>query len=88
MDIGGWLRSLGLGKYEPVFIANAIDSDVLPVLTESDLEKLGVAMGDRKRLIKAIGAMVAALPDLSPREKLARISKKGKHPPNAVTSPS
>ena len=62
MDLGGWLRSLGLGKYEPIFIANAIDSDVLPALTESDLEKLGVIMGDRKRLINAIGAMVASSP--------------------------
>jgi class 3 adenylate cyclase/tetratricopeptide (TPR) repeat protein len=62
MDLGGWLQSLGLGKYEPIFIANAIDSDVLPALTESDLEKLGVIMGDRKRLIKAIGAMVANSP--------------------------
>ena len=60
MDLGSWLRSVGLGKYESVFIANAIDSDVLPVLTEGDLEKLGVAMGDRKRLIKAIGTMAAS----------------------------
>jgi hypothetical protein len=33
MNIGGWLRNLGLERYEPVFIENAIDSDVLPVLT-------------------------------------------------------
>ena len=30
MDVGGWLRERGLGRYEPVFIANAIDIDVLP----------------------------------------------------------
>ena len=62
MDVGGWLRNLGLGQYEPAFIANAIESDVLPELTEGDLEKLGIPMGDRKRLIKAIGAMVAGSP--------------------------
>jgi class 3 adenylate cyclase/tetratricopeptide (TPR) repeat protein len=62
MDIGGWLRSLGLGKYEPVFIANAIDIDVVSALTESDLEKLGIVLGDRKRLLAAIGAMVAGSP--------------------------
>jgi hypothetical protein len=42
MDVGGWLRNLGLGQYEPAFIANAIDTDVLPELTEVDLEKLGI----------------------------------------------
>jgi class 3 adenylate cyclase/tetratricopeptide (TPR) repeat protein len=62
MDLGDWLRNLGLGKYEPAFLDNAIDSDVLSELTESDLEKLGVAMGDRKRLLKAIAGMVAGPP--------------------------
>jgi predicted ATPase/class 3 adenylate cyclase len=57
MDVGDWLRSLGLGKYEQAFIANAIDSDVLPELTEIDLEKMGMPLGDRKRLMKAIRAM-------------------------------
>lgn len=51
MDVGGWLRNLGLERYEPVFVENAIDSDVLAELTEADLEKLGIALGDRKRLI-------------------------------------
>jgi class 3 adenylate cyclase/predicted ATPase/ABC-type transport system involved in cytochrome c biogenesis ATPase subunit len=59
MDVGGWLRDLGLGRYEPTFIENAIDSDVLPELTEGDLEKLGIPLGDRKRLIKAIRTMLA-----------------------------
>ena len=62
MDIGGWLRKLGLGQYAPAFIENAIDSDVLPELTEGDLEKLGIPLGDRKRLIKAIREMHAGSP--------------------------
>ena len=62
MDVGGWLRSMGLGRYEPAFIENAIDSDVLPELTEADLEKLGIPLGDRKRLIKAIRTMLAGSP--------------------------
>src|SRR6516165_10089826 len=56
MDVGEWLRNLGLGKYEPEFIENAIDLDVLPELTEDDLEKLGMPLGDRKRFIRAIKA--------------------------------
>jgi predicted ATPase/class 3 adenylate cyclase len=62
MDVGEWLRKLGLGRYERVFIENAIDSDVLRELTEDDLEKLGLALGDRKRVIKAIRAMPAGSP--------------------------
>jgi class 3 adenylate cyclase/tetratricopeptide (TPR) repeat protein len=62
MDVGGWLRNLGFGRYEPAFAKNAIDSDVLPELTESDLEKLGIPLGDRKRLIRAIRAMRADAP--------------------------
>ena len=63
MSVGEWLRSLGLGQYEPAFIESAIDLDVLPELTEDDLEKLGMRLGDRKRLIKAIRAKAAdALP--------------------------
>ena len=39
MDVGGWLRSLGLGQYEALFRASEIDADILPELTEVDLEK-------------------------------------------------
>src|SRR5215510_6934367 len=62
MDVGGWLRNLGLERYEQTFVENAIDSDVLPELTESDLKKLGIPLGDRKRLIKAIRGMLADSP--------------------------
>ncbi|MGB8574949.1 MAG: adenylate/guanylate cyclase domain-containing protein, partial [Pseudolabrys sp.] len=62
MDVGGWLRNLGLGQYESAFIENAIYTDVLPELTEGDLEKLGIPLGDRKRLIKAIKAMAGGSP--------------------------
>ena len=57
MDVTGWLRALGLEKYEPAFIENAIDFDVLPELTEADLEKLGMVLGDRKRCVSAIKAL-------------------------------
>lgn len=38
MDVGSWLQKLGLGQYETVFVANAIDGDVLSELTEVDFE--------------------------------------------------
>jgi hypothetical protein len=40
MDVGGWLRGLGLGQYEALFRASEIDADILPELTDVDFEKL------------------------------------------------
>src|ERR1700732_4376711 len=60
MDVGGWLRSLGLGQYEALFRASEIDAYILPELTEVDLEKLGVPLGHRKRLLRAISGLTAA----------------------------
>jgi hypothetical protein len=54
MDLGRWLRSLGLQQYEAVFRENAIDETVLPDLTDQDLEKLGVLLGHRRKLLRAI----------------------------------
>ena len=59
MDVGSWLRSLGLGQYEAAFRDNTIDADVLPQLTDGDLAQLGVTLGDRKRLLEAIAVWVA-----------------------------
>ena len=53
-DIAAWLRALGLERYEQAFRASDIDADVLPELSEADLEKLGVSLGHRKKLLKAI----------------------------------
>ena len=43
MDMGDWLRSLGLDQYEAAFRDNAIDGKVLPKLTSEDLKELGVS---------------------------------------------
>jgi class 3 adenylate cyclase/tetratricopeptide (TPR) repeat protein len=59
MEVGRWLRSLGLGRYEAAFRDNAIDADVLADLTDGDLEKLGLPLGDRKRLLKAIATLAS-----------------------------
>src|SRR5262245_50792023 len=58
MDLGEWLRSLGLGKYEAVFRENDIDDTVLPSLTHENLKELGVAsLGHRVKLLDAIAAL-------------------------------
>ena len=57
MDLGEWLRSLGLERYEAVFRENAIDADVIRALTEEHLRELGVPMGARLKLLKAIAEL-------------------------------
>ena len=58
MELGGWLRSLGLGKYEAAFRENEIDETVLPSLTDEHLKELGVtALGHRVKLLDAIAAL-------------------------------
>jgi len=56
VDIGTWLHGLGLAQYEPIFRENAIDTEILPELTEADFEKLGVVLGHRKGMLRAIAA--------------------------------
>jgi class 3 adenylate cyclase/predicted ATPase len=58
-DVGRWLEDLGLAQYARTFADNDIDLDVLPHLGEQDLEKLGVSLGHRKKLLHAIVALSA-----------------------------
>jgi predicted ATPase/class 3 adenylate cyclase len=58
MDLGDWLRSLGLERYEPAFRENEIDDTVLLSLTVEDLKDLGVGLvGHRRKLLDAIAAL-------------------------------
>jgi class 3 adenylate cyclase/predicted ATPase len=60
VDIAAWLQGLGLARYEETFRNSDIDADVLADLTETDLEKLGISLGHRKKLLKAIEELRAA----------------------------
>ena len=58
MDLGAWLRSLSLERYETAFRENEIDETVLPSLTHETLKELGVtALGHRLKLLDAIAAL-------------------------------
>jgi class 3 adenylate cyclase/predicted ATPase len=57
MNVRVWLRGLGLGQYEEKFRENKIDFDVLADLSDGDLQELGVLLGDRRRLLKAIAEL-------------------------------
>ena len=52
-----WLEEIGLERYVELFGANHIDFDVLPDLTELDLAQVGITLGDRKRLMRAIARL-------------------------------
>jgi len=54
MQIADWLKKLGMSEYADRFVENRIDHSVLPDLTDQDLEKLGVLLGDRRKMLRAI----------------------------------
>jgi class 3 adenylate cyclase/tetratricopeptide (TPR) repeat protein len=54
-----WLEGLGLGQYARAFVEADIEPHQLPELTEADLEKLGVTIGHRKQLARAIAGLAA-----------------------------
>src|SRR6516165_1410107 len=62
-EIADWLNTLGLGQYAQRFAENDIDPSVLRDLTDLDLEKIGVSLGHRKKILRAI----AELDDAAPR---------------------
>lgn len=55
-DLAEWLGKHGLGQYARTFTESNIDVALLPELTEADLERLGLSLGHRKTLLKAIEA--------------------------------
>ncbi len=67
MEIADWLRGLSLERYAETFRDNAIEVKVLPELSEADLEKLGVLLGHRKIMLRAIAALAGAAEHGVPR---------------------
>jgi hypothetical protein len=58
-QIADWLKNLGMSEYAQRFAENRIDFSVLPDLTDQDLEKLGVFLGDRRKMLRAIANLEA-----------------------------
>jgi len=56
-----WLRSHGLSEYADRFAENRIDLSTLPDLTDEDLKELGVLLGDRRRMLRAIAEFAPTL---------------------------
>jgi class 3 adenylate cyclase len=55
-----WLEGIGLSHYTDLFAQHRLDLDVMGDLTESDLVELGLPLGDRKRLQRAMSALFRA----------------------------
>jgi SAM domain (Sterile alpha motif) len=53
-DLAEWLQARGFGRYAELFASNAIDSEALVELTDDHLKELGVPLGHRIKLLKAI----------------------------------
>ena len=75
MDLGSWLRGLGLERYEATFRENDVDETVLPNLTAEDLKELGVAsLGHRRKLLDAIAVLRTDANGKSPSADVATAS--------------
>jgi len=59
-DIAEWLEKLGMSEYAERFTENRIDVSVLRDLTDQDLKDLGVVLGDRRKMLRAIAALDGA----------------------------
>jgi class 3 adenylate cyclase len=67
-NITDWLEQLGMSEYAQCFAENRIDFSVLPDLTDQDLKDLGVLLGDRRKILRAIADLKSAgtvAPDLA-----------------------
>src|SRR4029078_449581 len=59
-QIAEWLEKLGMSEYAQRFAENRIDFAVLPDLTDQDLKDIGVVLGDRRKILRAIARLDAA----------------------------
>jgi hypothetical protein len=82
LDVARWLAEQGLGHHAEAFAENGIAGDILRDLTDADLKELGLNLGDRKRLLKAIAAL-----DSGPTQDRLRQSRRRRFlaKPNAVS---
>src|SRR6516225_495707 len=80
-DIANWLKAVGLGEYAQRFADNAIDLSVLRDLTEQDLKDLGILLGHRRKIRRAIAELdgVAPAPTETATEPVLREDAERRH---------
>jgi class 3 adenylate cyclase/tetratricopeptide (TPR) repeat protein len=89
-DLRDWLRGTNLEQYADAFEANDIDLDILADLDDNDLAQLGLSLGNRRRLLKAIAAHHADAVPISSSDKTSSLDKfSSAHPlPSGENSPA
>ena len=80
MDIDGWLRGIGLEQYTQTFRDNAIDADVLCDLTDEHLRELGLPLGARLKLLRAVAALSTGQTPISPEITTPRSTHRRRAP--------
>ena len=89
MDVAEWLRSLGLERYAQAFQDAEVTPEVLPELTEADLRELGLPLGPRKMVLKAIqalGSIGGSRPCRAFERRLARRNRQHRPRPSGGSS--
>ena len=61
-QIADWLEKLGMSEYTERFTENGIDISVLRDSTDQDLKDIGVLLGHRRKILRAIGELGSAAP--------------------------
>ena len=61
-EVVDWLKTLGMSEYAERFAESDIDTSVLCELTDQDLKELGVSLGHRRKMLRAIAELVAVPP--------------------------
>jgi class 3 adenylate cyclase len=72
-QVSDWLEKLGLGQYAQRFAENDISFSVLPDLTDQHLKEIGVSLGHRLQLLRAIAELPNREMD-APRAAIASVS--------------
>jgi hypothetical protein len=64
-QVADWLKKLGMSEYVERFAQERIEIDVLPELTDQDLERLSIPLGHRRRMLRAIRELAGPPPESS-----------------------
>src|ERR1700680_3426796 len=72
-QITDWLEKLDMSEYAQRFADERIDFSVLPDLTDQDLKDLGVVLGDRRKILRAIAKLDATPANITPIPKQSSI---------------
>jgi class 3 adenylate cyclase/predicted ATPase len=74
-QIADWLKALGMSEYAERFAESDIDTSVLRDLTDQDLKELGVSLGHRRKMLRAIAEFTGVAPT-SPQPALTEPKSK------------